>query len=181
MTPRLPPVPVLQGLTAASLAVAVACLAWPVNTAPAPQAPVLPPVMAVAPQPFPDDSALAERIVNANMFSIAREAPDARAMLASGGAPGTDDAAAATVAVSPMDASAPGMNDPVPALYGIIEAPGGMRALLRLDPSSRAAHLYRVGEGNGETRVRSIAPDRVTLDLPTGSRVLWISPRTGTP
>jgi hypothetical protein len=178
-------VPVLQGITLIALAAAAAWLAWPNRVSAPPAAPTLPSVVAQAPATLAGDPALADSIVNTNMFSLTREAPEERTFAAAPVDPVIDDvtsgeyAADAGLAVS-ATAALPNA-DPVPALYGVVNGPSGRAALLRLDPKVSGSRLFRLGEGTAGYRVHSIGADRVELTGPQGTVVLELAAKGGTP
>ena len=176
-------VPVLQGLTVTALALAAALLAWPPDTQVVPVDPVLTALTAQSPPLASPAAALTDSIVNANSFSVAREAPEDRTFAAA-----LSDVVMADVTSGEYDADA-GISDstlsadaePVPALYGVVNGPMGRAALLRLDPNTTAARLFRLGDGAGGYRLRSIGTDRVELTGPDGAVVLELVAKGGTP
>ncbi|MES3033948.1 MAG: hypothetical protein V4813_08115 [Gemmatimonadota bacterium] len=178
-------VPVLQGVTVAALAAAASLLLWPPDVQVAPADPVLPALVALPPVVASPAAALSDSIVNANIFSVTREAPDDRTVAVTPG-----DAPVLEVTSGEYDADA-GIADssgtasadaaPVPALYGVVHGPMGRAALLRLDPGITGARLFRLGEGAGGYRLRSIGADRVELSGPTGAIVLELVAKGGTP
>ena len=174
-------VPALQGVTVVAMAVAAAMLLWPPDTAVAPINAELPALAAQSP-PSPSPAvALADSIVNANIFSLTREAPDDRTVAAA-----PSDVVVPEVTSGEYDADA-GISDgttdadPVPALYGVVNGPLGRAALLRLDPNTSSARLYRLGEAAGGYRLRSIGTDRVELSGPAGAVVLELVAKGGNP
>ncbi len=181
-SPRLL-VAALQGVTVAALAMAAALLAWPADVQVAPADPVVTPL--ASPQPVTPSPAatLTDSIVNANIFSRTREAPDDRTFAAA-----PSDAVEPEVTAGEYDADA-GLTDgttaidaePVPALYGVVNGPTGRAALLRLDPGTTAARLYHLGDGANGYRLRSIGTDRVELSGPSGAVVLELVAKGGPP
>ncbi len=181
-TPKLL-VPVLQAVTVSALAAAAAFLAWPPTIAVAPVAPTLPALAAAAP-PMPTiANALTDSIVDANIFSLTREAPKARTFVGAPVDPLLTGSPAATSSADGglSDTVDTSNTDPVPSLYGVVNGPFGSAALLRLDPAKSGSRLYRLGEGVAGYRVRSIGADRVELDGPSGTIVLTLAVRGGTP
>lgn len=174
---------ILQAVTVTGVIAAAALLAWPPDTAVAPLAPTLPALAAAVPPMPTNATALTDSIVNANIFSVSREAPEERTFAAApvdpmlAGAP--DGTYTADGGVS--DSLGTTDSDPVPSLYGVVNMPTGSAALLRLDPLARGSRLYRPGEGAGGYRVKSIGADRVELDGPTGATVVTLANRGGTP
>lgn len=174
---------ILQAVTVTGLLVAAALITWPPDTAVAPVTPTLPALAAAVPPMQTTATALTDSIVNANIFSLAREAPAARTFVAAPVDPVLTDATSGTYNADngATDSLAVTESDLVPSLYGVVTGPLGAAALLRLDPTRRGAHLYHVGEGVGGYRVRSIGADRVELNGPTGTTVLRLTSRGGTP
>jgi hypothetical protein len=170
----------LQVVTALGSAAAAALLLWPNTPAVASIAPTLPALIADVPSMTTDVSELTDSIVNANMFSLTRKAPAERTFVAAPVDPlvVADGTMPSGVAI---DSTVATDGDPVPALYGVVNGPLGSAALLRLDPTRSGSRLYRLGEGVGGYRVRSIGADRVELDGPAGSTVLTLQTRGGTP
>lgn len=170
----------LQIVTALGSVAATALLLWPSSTAVASIAPTLPDLTAAVPPMITETTALTDSIVNANMFSLTRKAPEERTFVAA-----PVDPVAAVEGTMPagvaFDSLAVSDTDPVPALYGVVNGPQGSAALLRLDPLRAGSRLYRLGEGVGGYRVRSIGTDRVELDGPAGSTVLTLPTRGATP
>ena len=176
-------VPILQAVTVTGLLVAGALLAWPPNISVAPIAPTLPALAAADPAMTTTASALTDSIVNANVFSLTREAPRDRTFVAAPGDPLADPMSSGSVIANGGigDSLATPDADPVPHLYGVVGGPQGAAALLRLDPMRKGSRLFHLGEGAAGYRVRSIGADRVELDGPTGAIVLTLSPKAGTP
>jgi hypothetical protein len=170
----------LQVVTALGSVAAAALLLWPSRTAVASIALTLPALTAAVPTMLTDASAFTDSIVNANMFSLTRKAPAERTFVAAPVDPMVipDGTMPSGVAIDSLGATA---SDPVPALYGVVNGPLGSAALLRLDPTRAGSRLYRLGEGVGGYRVRSIGADRVELDGPAGATVLTLPTRGGTP
>ncbi len=170
----------LQVLAALGSGAAVALLLWPTKTTVASIAPTLPDLTAAVPTMLTDASTLTDSIVNANMFSLTRKAPEDRTYVAAPVDPLViaDGTMPTGVGIDTVGAVNP---DPVPALYGVVNGPQGSAALLRLDPARTGSRLYRLGEGLGGYRVRSIGTDRVELDGPAGATVLTLPSRGGTP
>jgi hypothetical protein len=171
---------ILQLVTVSAIAASAALLAWPAATTVTPIAPVLPALVAGVPAMAGNAATLTDSIVNANMFSLTREAPAARTFAAAPidplvMTPSTDSGSLAT------ETTESGDSDPVPSLYGVVNGPQGAAALLRLDPARRGSRLYHLGEGMAGYRVRSIGSDRVELDGPNGATVLTLTTRGGTP
>jgi hypothetical protein len=170
----------LQIVTALGSVAAAVLLLWPSSIAVASIAPTLPELTAAVPPMITEATALTDSIVNANIFSLTRKAPGERTFVAAPVDPmvAVDGTMPAGVA---FDSLAVADSDPVPALYGVVNGPQGSAALLRLDPMRAGSRLYRLGEGVGGYRVRSIGADRVELDGPAGSTVLTLQTRGGTP
>lgn len=173
----------LQAVTALGLLAAGALFAWPPTTDVAPIAPTLPALAAAVPPMQSNATALTDSIVNANIFSLTREAPDERTFVA---APVDPMLAGSADGISSADGGVTDSlaftdTDPVPSLYGVVTSPQGPAALLRLDATKRGSRLYRLGEGVAGYQVRSIGADRVELDGPTGPTVLTLTTRGGAP
>jgi len=176
---------VLQGITVAALATAVVLLAWRAPVQVSPEVPSLPAVSAQAPIVPVSASALADSVVDGNIFSLSREAPEGRTFAVSPsdaepievtqGEYGAD-AGIVDTTMTPDTAS-----ESVPALHGVVNGPLGRAALLRLDPHSAGSRLFRLGEGAAGYRVRSIGADRVELAGPAGTIVLVLVAKGGTP
>jgi len=182
MSTRTRLVPILQAVTVTGLLATVAVLAWPKNTTVAPLAPSLPAIAAHAPSMPANATALTDSIVNANIFSLTREAPDARTFAAGPSDPMSDSVSTTFGDASvPADPGSTADSDPVPALYGVVDGPNGRAALLRLDASRKGSRLFQLGESAGGYRVRSIGADRVELVGPAGSVVLELAVRRVTP
>jgi hypothetical protein len=164
----------LQATTAVALVAAIILLLLPPHTDVVAVAPTLPALSSSAP-PMPTSlTALTDSIVDANIFSLTREAPRARTVVAAPVDPVQDSATTGSYGADAgvPDSLAQPMSDPVPALYGVVDGPAGRAALVRLDRARKGAQLYRIGEGVGGTRVRSIGADRVELSGPDGRLVL---------
>ncbi len=176
-------VPILQGLTVAGLAVAAVLLAWPPNVIVAPLEPTLPALAAAVPVLPTTSASLTDSIVNANIFSLTREAPDSRTFVAAPVDPISDTTFtnASTANAGVGDSLATTNGDPVPHLYGVVNGPLGTAVLLRLDPARRGSRLFHIGEGTAGFRVRSIGADRVELDGPSGAVVLTLTSKGETP
>jgi hypothetical protein len=171
---------VLQGCTVVGLLTAAALLFWPADTAVSPAAPPLAFSTAAPPDAATGVQAATDSIVTTNLFSLSRQAPLSRTVVA---AP-ADAPPAPEVFVAD---SATGLNadagdslqapptDRVPRLYGVVDGPFGTAALLRLSRASSGARLFRVGDGTGGYIVRRIWPDRVELSGPSGGLVLHLS------
>lgn len=174
---------ILQVVTASALLAAAAFIAWPPAVAVDPVAPTLPALAASAPPMQTPATALTDSIVDANIFSLSREAPESRTFV---GAPVDPLLTGVPLATSSADGGlsdtlATSNSDPVPSLYGVVTGPLGAAALLRLDPAKSGSRLYRLGDGAAGYRVRSIGTDRVELDGPSGTIVLTLATRGGTP
>jgi hypothetical protein len=176
-------VPILQGVTVAGLAAAAVLLAWPPEVVVAPIAPTLPALAAAAPAVPSTATSLTDSIVNANIFSLTREAPDNRTFVAAPVDPMVDATAAnsSTANAGVGDSLATTNDDPVPHLYGVVNGPTGPAVLLRLDPARKGSRLFHIGEGAAGFRVRSIGVDRVELDGPSGAVVLTLTSKGETP
>ncbi len=176
-------VPILQGLTVAGLAAAAVLLAWPPDVTVAPIKPTLPALAAAALVLPTTSTSLTDSIVNENIFSLTREAPDNRTFVAAPVDP-TADATPTnsyTANAGVGDSLATTNGDPVPHLYGVVNGPLGTAVLLRLDPARRGSRLFHIGEGAAGFRVRSIGVDRVELDGPSGTVVLTLTSKGETP
>ncbi|MDZ7631061.1 MAG: hypothetical protein U5K74_06875 [Gemmatimonadaceae bacterium] len=173
----------LQAVTLTGLVGATALAAWPPDITVAPIAPTLPALTAAVPHMQTNATALTDSIVNANIFSVTREAPEERTFAAAPvdpmlvGAPGGTSFADGGVS----DSLGTPDSDPIPSLYGVVHGSMGTAALLRLDPLARGSRLYRPGEGAGGYRVRSIGTDRVELEGATGVVVVTLANRGETP
>lgn len=178
-------VPVLQGLTLVALSAAAMLLTWPVRVDVRASAPTLVAVSTSAPTPSTGTAMLTDSIVNANIFSITREAPEERTFVAAPVDAVVDDVTAgeygADAGITDSTATAQGDGEIVPALYGVVNGPIGRAALLRLDASASGSRLFRLGEGAAGYRVRSIGADRVELSGPAGPVVLELVAKGGTP
>lgn len=176
-------VPILQAVTVMGLVAAAVLFAWPPNTSVAPIAPSLPALADAAPPMTHTASALTDSIVDANIFSLTREAPLERTFVAAPSDPQIDPMASGTYTANGGigDSLATASLEPVPHLYGVVDGPQGSAALLRLDSMRKGSRLYHLGEGAGGYRVRSIGTDRVELDGPTGAIVLTLTAKAGTP
>jgi len=176
---------ILQSITIAALATAAMLLARRAPVHAPPEVPSLPAVSAQAPIVPVNASALADSVVDANIFSLSREAPEGRTFAAT-----ATDVEAGEVTQGEYGADAgigdttmtPGTaSEPIPALHGVVYGPLGRAALLRLDPQSAGSRLFRLGEGAAGYRVRSIGADRVELAGPAGTVVLVLVAKGGTP
>ncbi len=176
-------VPMLQAVTVAGLAAAAVLLAWPPDVSVAPIAPTLPALAAAAPALPAAATSLTDSIVNANIFSLTREAPDDRTFVAAPVDPTVDATMAnsSTANAGVGDSLATTNGDPVPHLYGVVNGPLGTAVLLRLDPARRGSRLFHIGEGAAGYRVRRIGADRVELDGPSGAVVLTLTSKGETP
>ncbi len=163
MKGRLRVEPILRGLTAVALAVALGAILWPttvpeVELAPAGFEP--PPGARPAARPAAaGDAATARKIVEGNIFSHLRAAPAVRWRPLGPAIPAGE-------AVGPAPVGSGG--DEVPRLLGTLVDGSGPAALLRLDPASPGSRLYRVGERGGRYRVESITEQAVVLIGPQG-------------
>jgi hypothetical protein len=123
------------------------------------------------------DAAAAELVIASNIFSSSRRAPATRY---DPYAPPPDPYAPTLQEYGtpePMaDAPDP---DAVPRLFGIVTGPAGPAALLRLDPASPQARLYRAGERGAAYRVEKIEGQEVVLVGPSGRIVLRLAPPPG--
>jgi hypothetical protein len=177
-------VPVLQGITLIALIVSALLLVWPPRVTVGSEAPTLPTLAAQVPDGASGAAALTDSVVDANIFSVTREAPDERTFVAAATDGVVTDVTSGEYGADAglMDSTMAGGEElePVPALYGIVNGPAGRSALLRLDPSARSARLFQLGEGAGGFRVRSIGSDRVELTGPSGSVVLELVAKGGT-
>jgi hypothetical protein len=174
----------LQLITVAGLAAAATLLAWPPDVTVAPIAPTLPALAGAAPRITTNATALTDSIVNANIFSLTREAPDARTFAAAPTDPQPDMMTASgsyTANAGVGDSLATTNGDAVPHLYGVVNGPTGLAALLRLDPARKGSRLFHTGEGAAGFLVRSIGTDRVELTGPAGAVVLTLTPKGDTP
>ena len=176
---------VLQSITVAALATAVVLLAWRAPVHASPQVPSLPAVSAQAPIVPANASALADSVVDANIFSLSREAPEGRtfAATATDVEPGevTQGEYGADAGIVDTTMTPDAASESIPALHGVVNGPLGRAALLRLDPQSAGSRLFRLGEGAAGYRVRSIGADRVELAGPAGTVVLVLVAKGGTP
>ena len=117
----------LQTVTGAALLGAAALLVLPSHAAVVPRAPTLPPMQAQAPTPQSNTTALTDSIVNANIFSLAREAPDERTFVAAAAdpLPETDAAAPFETDAASGNTVMPAPTNRVPALFGVVDGPAG--------------------------------------------------------
>lgn len=173
----------LQTVTGAALLGAAALLVLPSHAAVVPRAPTLPPMQAQAPTPQANTTALTDSIVNANIFSLAREAPDERTFVAAAAdpLPETDAAAPFETDAASGNTVMPAPTNRVPALFGVVDGPAGRAALLRLDAAAAGARLFRAGEGTAGYTVRSIGADRVVLQSASGAVTVTLSTRDSAP
>jgi hypothetical protein len=170
-------VTMLQSITACGVVSAVFLLAWPADASVEPMAPALPALAASAtPALQPSAAAMTDSIVNANMFSLTRSAPDDRTFASAPSDAVIDASPAESFSADAVvdDSLSVGASEPVPKLYGVVDGPSGLAALLRLNGASRGARLYREGDGAAGYRVRRIGADRVELDGPSGGVVLHL-------
>jgi hypothetical protein len=176
-------VPILQALTITGFVVAAGLLLWRTDATVQSIAPVLPSLSNLAPVASSTSAALSDTIVNANIFSLSRSAPDDRTFAAgsSDALPEVDAADSISVNAFVADSFSGPSADPVPHLYGVVDGPAGAAALLRLDGRHSAAQLYREGDGAAGYRVRKIGVDRVELDGPSGGIVLHMNRKGNTP
>ena len=177
-------VPMLRGITLVALIASVLLLAWPQRIAVSTVPPALPTLTTRVPESSATARGLTDSIVNANIFSLTREAPEERTFVASAteGIAGDTPSGEYGADAGLMDTTAAGSSalEPVPALYGIVNGPAGRAALLRLDPNTTSARLFQLGEGAAGYRVRSIGADRVELTGPSGPVVLELVAKGGT-
>jgi hypothetical protein len=174
-------VPLLQVVTVLGLAAAGTLLAWPPDVTVAPIAPTLPALAASVPSMNTTAPALTDSIVNANIFSLTREAPEGRTFVAAMTDLPSDSMATGLYTADAGDSTSSIMADPVPHLYGVVNGPLGAAALMRLDAARKGSRLFHLGEGSGGFRVKSIGADRVELEGPTGPVVLTLAPKGDTP
>jgi len=176
---------ILQGITGVALATAAVLLARRAPLHVSPEVPSLPAVSVQAPMVPASASALADSVVDGNIFSLSREAPAGRTFAATATDVGPSevtqgeygaDAGIVDTTMTPDAAS-----ESIPALHGVVNGPLGRAALLRLDPQSAGSRLFRLGEGAAGYRVRSIGADRVELAGPAGTVVLVLVAKGGTP
>lgn len=171
---------VLWGLRACTLAGgigAVAAAAWPVDAPPAPMAVRPATDDAASDRPAPD----ADAVIRTNLFSPTRRAPAAREQLATLDTFPEPTVAGDGAGMTGSDVAAGFDAQPVPQLLGIVDGPGGARALLRLDADKARAALFGVGDGTNGWRVVAIGGTSVTLDGPSGRQVVSLQARSGTP
>jgi hypothetical protein len=157
---------VLKALTAVFLIVAVGAffLEAPLPALVTAPAGLTPPTGDRAPTPSTGE-VRGEDIVDANIFSVSRAAPASRynpyEINADVNAPMFPDFVFDAPALVPE-------GDRVPTLYGTVLGPDGATALLRLDPSTPGARLYRAGDRAGDYRVIEIDAQSVVLSGPEG-------------
>jgi hypothetical protein len=174
----------LQIATAIGAVLAMAFLLWPVRVDVAPIVPIVMAAQDASVAPLANRMAQRDSILDANIFSPSRTAPDERTMATvatDGTLPVDAPADSFTVGGGVGDTLVARADDRVPALYGIVDGVDGRAALLRLDASRPGAHLYRVGDGAAGYRVRSIGADRAEITGPQGGMVLHLSSRGHTP
>lgn len=109
-----------------------------------------------------------EEIVAANIFSKLRAAPPARVTFDEFG----EDASMSSSA-APEPAGAPPPPRAIP-VSGIGSGPQGAWVLMDVDPAVYGAELYRVGDVTKEGKVLEISETSVTIETPTGPRVLYL-------
>ncbi|MEP6832744.1 MAG: hypothetical protein ABJB74_05085 [Gemmatimonas sp.] len=159
------------------LLIALALYLWPVNTAVPAATVVVESKVApsVAPRSASDNDAAS--VVAANILSSSRHTPKVRytspELLP---APDYSVPAAFAPAMNGDSAPAPAdAPDAVPSLYGIVNADGTWRALLRLSESDVSPALLREGERRGSYTVVSIRPNAVVVAGPAGQRTLRLT------
>jgi hypothetical protein len=170
----------MQVSTAIGLLLAAALLLWPADTSVTAAPPPLAFSTAEPPKAAVGVQAVTDSIIATNLFSLSRQAPVSRTFVAapSDAAPPPDTyvADSATNLNGALgDSLEPESTERVPRLYGVVDGPLGTAALLRLTRASRAARLFRVGDGAGGYTVQRILADRVMLSGPSGSVVLRLS------
>lgn len=119
------------------------------------------------------DPAAGEAIVDANIFSSSRAAPEVRY------SPFESDSEsdAPMITESAMeDSIAITEDEAAPRLYGTVVGPSGASALMRLDAATPGAQLYREGDRGGTFRVVKINEQSVVLSGRQGRIVLRLSP-----
>lgn len=173
----------LRAVTAGALLASGALLALPSRHAVVPLAPALPALPAQAPAMPGNTTALTDSIVNSNIFSLDREAPEERTFAAAPADPVVEDASPVSYAgdADTGDTLSQVRTDRVPALFGIIDGPAGRAALLRLDAAAAGARLFHAGDGAAGFTVRSIGADRVVLHGTSGPIVVTLSTRDPAP
>lgn len=164
----------LDVLSLAVLAASVVLYVWPVSIPKPDETASLPAIVRprVAAEP---DTLDARQVVNANILSASRRAPQRRYVspeLASASefsmpaafAPSTDSSNAKS-----------GDADAVPGLYGTVNTDGVWRALLRLSSSDPNPLLLKEGDQRGGYRVVSIRSNAVVVAGPSGPRTLRLA------
>ena len=119
----------------------------------------------------------AATVVASNILSSSRHAPAVR-YISPELLPAVDytmPPAFATGMNSESPKAAPDDPDAVPSLYGIVNADGTWRALLRLVESDVSPVLLREGDRRGAYVVVSIRPNAVVVAGPSGQRTLRLN------
>jgi hypothetical protein len=118
----------------------------------------------------------ATRVVNANILSGTRRAPVSR-YVSPDAVPTADFSMPSVFAPSPTATASDGATAEaeVPALYGIINANGTWRALLKLEESDAGPVLLAEGDRRGSYRVVSIRSNVVVVAGGSGQRTLRLS------
>jgi hypothetical protein len=117
-----------------------------------------------------------ETVLDANIFSVTRARPRNR-YDPYGSLPNAPPAM--TPGSYEPDVTPLSPEETVPRLFGTVVGPGGAAALLRLDPATPEARLYREGESGGRYRVVRILDQSVVLMGPNGSITLRLPPPPG--
>jgi len=169
----------LQAVTAGAVTLSGALLAFPSHQSIVPLALALPALPAETPAMPANTAALTDSIVNSNIFSLQRQAPEERTFSAAPADSVVGDAPPASYAADAEmgDTLSQVRTDRVPALFGIIDGPAGRAALLRLDAAATGARLFHAGEGTAGLTVRSIGADRVVLNSASGPVVVTLPTR----
>ncbi|MEX2282463.1 MAG: hypothetical protein WEE89_08260 [Gemmatimonadota bacterium] len=162
--------PVLRGLTALFVVIALGALFWRPS---APRTEIAPAGLTATPtsrSAAAADPAMSQAIIAANIFSPSRTTPRSRYN------PFEPD----PVTVEPafgnniIDSAAIPDEEVIPRLFGIVVGPAGGSALMRLDPAQPEAQLYREGDRGGVYRVVKVNQQSVILSGPRGQTVLQL-------
>src|SRR5688572_20332785 len=135
------------------------------------------PGLAPAAAPFADIMPDVEAVLDANIFSTTRTRP--RNRYDPFGSVPSDPPAMNPSSFEPDAIPETPPADAVPRFFGTVVGPGGSSALLRLDPATPDARLYREGDSGGRYRVVRIESQSVTLMGPNGSITLRLPPPPG--
>jgi len=126
--------------------------------------PPLPAIQGAGPAGIPEDPGAYREIVEGNILSPSRRAPEARAAAPSAGVP----------VRGPLDRRSRRLR-----LSGIVQGPDGIVALIDADPTIPGAELYRLGDRVGPYRVVEATDSMIVLQGASGTQVLRLDPLPG--